>query len=71
MVELKPIALAMFVYLALAVGLPELLKKPTGIALIDDINMLLIAQKGSLMSGAILTGLIAYLTAYAVEQEFV
>ena len=43
----------------------------TGIALIDDINMLLIAQKGSLMSGAILTGLVAYLTAYAIEQELV
>lgn len=71
MVELKPIALSMFVYLVFAMGLPEIFKSPTGIALIDDINMLLIAQKGSLMSGALLVGLIAYTSAYAMEQELV
>lgn len=71
MVELKPVALSMFIYLALAVGLPELFKSPTGLAIIDDINMLLIAQKGSLMSGALLVGLVSFLSAYAVEQEFI
>jgi len=49
--------------------IPEFIKKPTGVAFIDDINMMLIAQKGSLTSGAILTGLVMFITGY-VESEF-
>lgn len=50
--------------------IPDIIKKPTGISFIDDINMLLIAQKGSLTAGAILTGIIVFVTGY-IESEFV
>jgi len=60
----------MVLYLTIAKLLPEIIKKPTGIGIIDDINMMLIAQKGSLASGAILTGLTTFLTYYIIENEF-
>jgi hypothetical protein len=68
---LKPVILAMVVYLVIAKLLPEILKKPTGIAIIDDLNMMLIAQKGSLSSGAILVGLVTFITHYIIDQELV
>jgi hypothetical protein len=67
---LKPVIISMVLYLVIAKFLPEIIKKPTGIGIIDDLNMMLIAQKGSLGSGAVLTGLIAILSQYIVEQEF-
>ncbi len=66
---LKPVFISMIVYLVIAKMLPEFIKKPTGISFIDDINMLLIAQKGSLTTGAILTGIVVLITGY-VEREF-
>ena len=45
---LKPVIISMIVYLVVAKMIPDMIKKPTGITFIDDINMLLIAQKGSL-----------------------
>lgn len=67
--DLKPVFISMIVYLVIAKMLPEFIKKPTGISFIDDINMLLIAQKGSLTTGAILTGIVVLITGY-VEREF-
>jgi hypothetical protein len=67
---LKPVIVSMVLYLVIAKFLPEILKKPTGIGIIDDLNMMLIAQKGSLASGAVLTGLIALLSQYIIDQEF-
>jgi hypothetical protein len=46
-----------------------MIKKPTGIGFIDDINMMLIAQKGSLTTGAIFTGIVGLITVY-IEREF-
>jgi hypothetical protein len=66
---LKPVLISMIVYLVVAKMLPETVKKPTGIGFIDDINMLLIAQKGSLTTGAILTGIVVLIAGY-VEREF-
>jgi len=66
----KQIIVSMVLYLTIAKLLPEIIKKPTGIGIIDDINMMLIAQKGSLASGAILTGLTTFLTYYIIENEF-
>jgi hypothetical protein len=66
---LQPVVVAMIVYLALAKMLPELLKKPTGILFIDELNMMLISQKGMLGSGALLTGLVVFITNY-IQQEF-
>ena len=59
----------MIVYLLIAKMIPESIKKPTGVSFIDDINMMLIAQKGSLTSGALLTGIIVFITGY-IESEF-
>ena len=67
---LKPVIVSMVLYLAIAKLLPELIKKPTGIGIIDDLNMMLIAQKGSLASGAVLTGIITLLSQYIIDQEF-
>lgn len=68
-VMFKQIIVSMVLYLTIAKLLPEIIKKPTGIGIIDDINMMLIAQKGSLASGAILTGLTTFLTYYIIENE--
>ena len=65
---LKPVIISMIVYLLVAKMIPDIIKKPTGITFIDDINTMLIAQKGSLGSGAILTGLVAYITNYLVDE---
>jgi|TARA_R110000737_G_scaffold311074_1_gene319962 hypothetical protein len=66
---LKPVIISMIVYLLVAKMIPEIIKKPTGVTFIDDVNMMLIAQKGSLTSGAILTGLVVFIAGY-VESEF-
>ena len=66
---LKPVIISMIVYLVVAKMIPDMIKKPTVITFIDDINMLLIAQKGSLTSGALLTGIIVYVTGW-IESEF-
>jgi len=67
---LRPVVIAMILYIALSQLLPELLKTPTGIKFIDDIVMMLISQKGFISSGAILTGVIVYATNY-IGDEFV
>ena len=67
--SLRPVILAMAIYLALAIVIPKIIKKPTGIQPIDDIVMTLIAQKGSLMSGTVLIGLVVLATNY-IENEF-
>ena len=68
---LKPVIISMMVYLVIAKFLPELIKTPTGITMIDDLNMMLIAQKGALASGAVLTGIITLLSQYIIDQEFI
>lgn len=68
---LKPVVISMVLYLIIAKFLPEILKKPVGIAIIDDLNMFLIAQQGSLSSGVLLTGLIVLITQYIMENELV
>ncbi len=65
---LKPVIISMIVYLLVAKMIPDIIKKPTGITFIDDINTMLIAQKGSHGSGAILTGLVVYITNYLVDE---
>lgn len=55
---LRPVAIAMALYLIIAWFVSEKVKQPTNIKFIDDIIAMLISQRGSLASGAILTGLI-------------
>jgi hypothetical protein len=65
---LKPVIISMIVYIVIAKVLPDLMKKPTGISFIDDINSMLISQKGSIGSGALLTGLVVLITNYIYEE---
>jgi hypothetical protein len=66
---LRPVIIGMALYLAISQIVPEILKKPTNIKFIDDIVAMLIAQRGSLTSGAILTGIIILVTNY-INDEF-
>lgn len=65
---LKPVIISMIVYIVIAKVLPDLMKKPTGITFIDDINSMLISQKGSIGSGALLTGIVVLITNYIYEE---
>jgi hypothetical protein len=65
---LKPVIISMIVYIVIAKVLPDLMKKPTGISFIDDINSMLISQKGSIGSGALLTGIVVLITNYIYEE---
>jgi len=67
---LRPVIIAMTLYIVLAQFLPKMLKKPTGIKLVDDAVMLLISQKGSMASGALIIGLVTYLTNYINLEMF-
>ena len=65
---LRPVIIAMALYLALSILVPKIATKPTGIRLVDDEVMYLMAQKGFLMSGVILIGIIMYGTGYISTQ---
>jgi hypothetical protein len=67
--SLRPVIIAMAIYIALVSLVPRIIKKPTGISVIDDLVMSMIVQKDSMMSGTILTGLIIFLTNY-IQNEF-
>jgi hypothetical protein len=68
---LKPVIISMAVYLMIAKIIPAIIKTPTRIAVIDDLNMSLIAQGGSLSSGAITTALVTLITFYIIDQELI
>ena len=66
---LRPVIIAMALYLAIGVIVPKIAKKPTGVGPVDDLVMTIMSQQGSLMSGALLTGIIVYVTGW-IESEF-
>jgi hypothetical protein len=59
---LRPVIVSMIVYLVMAKMIPKIFKKPVDIEFIDDIVKFFIIQDGMLSSGAIVTGLIVYIT---------
>ncbi len=65
---LRPVIIAMVLYLVISTLVPKIVKKPTGIKIIDDLIMYLVAQKGFMMSGVILIGIILYMTNYIIER---
>lgn len=67
--SLRPIIIAMALYIAISTIVPRFVTKPSGIGFIDDIVMSLIAQRDSFMSGTILVGLIVFATNY-IQDEF-
>jgi hypothetical protein len=66
--SLQPVIIAMALYITIATLLPQIIKKPTGVQVVDDLVMTIIAQKGSLMSGTVLIGLIVLATNYIQDK---
>lgn len=66
--NLRPVIIAMAVYLAIVTVIPKVVKKSTGIQAVDDLIMHIIAQKDSLMQGTLLIGLIVLATNYIGEE---
>ena len=65
--ELRPVILAMAIYLIVVAIIPRIAKKPTGVRVIDDLVMHVIAQRDSAMSGVLLVGAVAYASRYLEE----
>ena len=68
--SLRPVIIAMSIYVIVASIVPRLVTTPTGIGFIDDIVMTLIAQKDSITSGTILVGLIVFATNMIQDKFF-
>ena len=64
-----------YLWAALAVNfllvylVPRLIKKPTGIQVIDDVVLFLNSQKGFLLASSIVVGLTVYLSHYWVDSQ--
>ena len=65
---LRPVIIAMDLYLAINIIVPRILKKPTGIKAVDDLVMTMIAQQDALMNGTILVGLVVLGTNYIQDE---
>ena len=59
----------MALYITISTLVPRIVTKPTGIQVVDDLIMKIIAEKDSMMSGTILIGLIVLATNY-IQDEF-
>ena len=57
---LRPVIIAMVIYLAMAKLLPSL--KSTGVKPIDDVTAYFITNKGDIMSGLIVVALVVFAT---------
>ena len=66
--SLRPVIIAMTLYIAISIIVPKIAKKPTGIQVVDDLVMTIMTQQGSLMSGTILIGIIVLATNYIQEK---
>ena len=66
--SLRPVIIAMALYITILTIVPRIIKKPTGIQVVDDLVMTMISQKGSMMSGTILVGLIVLATNYIQDE---
>lgn len=58
----------MALYVTITTLIPRIVKKPTGVQAVDDLVMTIISQKGSMMSGTILIGLIILATNYIQDE---
>jgi hypothetical protein len=66
--NLRPVIIAMALYIAIVSIIPKVAKKSTGIQLIDDLIMYIISQKDSMMQGTLLVGIIVLATNYIGEE---
>lgn len=60
---------ALFINFLLVYLVPRLIKKPTGIQVLDDVVLFLNSQKGFLLASSIVTGLVVYLSHYWVDSQ--
>ena len=67
---LRPVIIAMALYLIISYISTDVLKKPTNVKPIDETIAMMITQKGFLVYATILTGLIVYLSKY-ISDEYV
>jgi hypothetical protein len=67
--SLRPVIIAMVLYIIISTLVPRIVKKSTGVQVVDDLVMKIIAERGSMMSGTILIGIIILATNY-IEDEF-
>jgi hypothetical protein len=67
--SLRPVIIAMVLYIIISTLVPRIVKKSTGIQVVDDLVMKIIAERGTMMSGTILIGIIILATNY-IEDEF-
>lgn len=67
---LRPVIIAMVLYLIISYISTDVLKKPTNVKPIDETIAMMITQKGFLVYATILTGLIVYLSNY-ISDEYV
>ena len=66
--NLRPVIIAMALYLTIAVLIPRIIQKPTVIKILDDMVMALIAEKDSLMIHTIILGLVVLGTNYIQDE---
>jgi|TARA_B100001758_G_C18377202_1_gene595048 hypothetical protein len=67
---LRPVIIAMALYLIISYISTDVLKKPTNVKPIDETIAMMITQKGFLVYATVLTGLIVYLSNY-ISDEYV
>lgn len=66
--SLRPIIIAMVLFLLVVQLTPKVLKEPTDIKPLDDLVMLCVTLRGFMMPGSLLIGIIVYLTNYINGQ---
>jgi hypothetical protein len=66
--SLRPIIIAMVLFLVLVNVLPKVLKEPTDIKPVDDLVMLCVTLRGFMMPGSLLVAIIVYATNYINGQ---
>jgi hypothetical protein len=66
--NLRPVMVAMAVYIAIVIVTTRLITRPVGIKAVDDLILYVKAQESQMMSGTILTGLIVLATNYVVQE---
>ena len=68
--SLRPVIIAMALYITINILVPRIVTKPSGIQVVDDLIMKIIAEKDSMMSGTILICLIVLATNYIQDELF-
>jgi hypothetical protein len=61
---LRPVIIAMVLFILIVNSLPKILKNPTQIKIVDDVTMLSVSLQKFLMPGTVLVAIIVYLTNY-------